>query len=94
MSTSGLHARKNRGDLVQRDMLDSERSPSSGEMERSHRRRRNPCNRFLCSEVGCAIEMIAAFLVVGLVLGYLILHHQQRKVRIVPNPNCQKCGKQ
>jgi hypothetical protein len=88
MSSAGLYARRNRGDVGQRDILDLERSPSSGGLERSHRRRRNPCTRFLYSELGCAIEMIVAFLVVGLFLGYMILHHQQRKVRPISNQSC------
>jgi hypothetical protein len=82
MSGTGLHARKKREDYGTREQTDEEKSPSSGGLDRSHRRRRNPFTRFLRSEVGCAIEMVVAFLVVGLVLGYLILHHQQRKVSV------------
>ena len=38
--------------------------------------------RLVQSEVGCAIEAIICFLIFGLFLGYLISHHQQRKVRV------------
>lgn len=80
MST-GLHARKkiapNDGDAD----IEIQRSQSNeGGADRSHRRYRF-FRRFVRSEVGCAIEAVVAFLVVGLFLGYVMMHHQRRKVR-------------
>lgn len=81
MSSVGLYSRKKRDEFGSTDVVKGlEQSPSSGGLDRSHRRRRNPLSRFLRSEVGCALEMVLAFLVVGLLMGYVILGHQKRKV--------------
>jgi hypothetical protein len=86
MST-GLHARKKQmypsapGDDQGPDVEEQEmnKAPVSGGIDRVHRRR-SSFMRFIQSEVGCAIEMVVVFLIAGLFLGYLMLHHQQRKV--------------
>lgn len=88
MST-GLHARKKIAHNDDHDTDDIEQSraaalPSGSDEGTDRSRRRYRCiRRFIRSEVGCAIEAVIGFLTVGLLLGYLILHHQHRKVSTV-----------
>jgi len=80
---TGLHSRKKA--LKQDDGFDPEvpKSPSSGSRnddEIKTHGRISFLRRFVRSEIGYAIEAVILFLLFGLVLGYIILHHQQRKV--------------
>ena len=82
---TGLHSRKRA--VNQDDVLDPEvpKSSSSGgrdDDENKTHGRISFMRRFVRSDVGCAIEAVVGFLVLGLVLGYIILHYQQRKVRL------------
>jgi len=76
---SGLHARKKT--LNHDEDVDPEipKSPSNGGTAKTHRRT-SLLRRYVRSEIGCAIEVVFGFLLFGIFLGYLILHHQQRKV--------------
>jgi hypothetical protein len=81
---TGLHSRRKA--LNQDDGPDPEMSkPSSsgsGDDDETKTHGRNPfLRRVVRSEVGCAVRVVIGFLVFGLVFGYLILHHQTRKVR-------------
>ena len=81
---TGLHSRKK--NLNHDDSFDPEDplSPLKGggddEEVKTHGRV-NVFRGLLRSEVGCAIEAVVGFLIFGLFLGYMILHHQHRKVR-------------
>jgi len=81
---TGLHSRKKASN--QDDGFDPEvpKSPSSvgGDDEIKTHRRKKPIRSglLLKGEIGCAIEAVIGFLIFGLFLGFLILHHQQRKV--------------
>ena len=83
MST-GLHVRKK--PLNQEDDPDSEalNPPSKGDRDDSDKKMHGQTSflrRLVRSEIGCAIEAIVGFLLFGLLFGYMILHHQHRKVR-------------
>lgn len=82
-SSSGLHARKKTSNHDTEDPADIEipKSPSSKGIDKEHYRRTGFLRRYVRSEIGCAIEVVVGFLLFGLFLGYMILHHQQRKVR-------------
>ena len=80
---AGLHSRKknsNPDDGFDPEALKSSRSGDDDEVK-THGRV-NFLRRFVQSEVGCAIEIIAGFLIFALLFGYVVSHHQQRKVRI------------
>lgn len=82
MST-GLHVRKK--PLNQEDDPDSEalNPPSKGDRDDSDKKMHGQTSflrRLVRSEIGCAIEAIVGFLLFGLLFGYMILHHQHRKV--------------
>ena len=83
---TGLHARKkpvNQNDTDDGPDLEVSKSPSMssvGGADKTHRRN-SFLRRLVRSEIGCAIEAVIGFLLFGLFLGYIILHHQQRKVR-------------
>ena len=79
MSTTGLHARKRPTNHEDLD-LEIPNSSASERADKTHRR--SFLSRLVRSEVGCAIEAVIGFLLFGLFLGYIILHHQQRKVRV------------
>ena len=83
MST-GLHVRKKPSNLEEDADPEVPSSPSNGDGNGSENKIHGQTSffrRFVRSEVGCAIEAIAGFLIFGLLFGYLILHHQHRKVR-------------
>mmetsp|Transcript_4165 Transcript_4165/g.10071 ORF Transcript_4165/g.10071 Transcript_4165/m.10071 type:complete len:455 (-) Transcript_4165:28-1392(-) len=77
---TGLHVRKKA--LCQDDNPDPEVPSNKDEDDNAKKvqRRQSFLRRLFRSEVGCAIEAIMAFLFFGFVLGYLMLHHQHRKV--------------
>jgi len=80
---TGLHSRKKNSN--QNDGLDPEVPELSlnvgvDDDEIKTHRRISFVRRLVRSEVGCAIEAVVAFLMFGLLLGYTLLHHQQRKV--------------
>ncbi len=80
---AGLHSRKknsNPDDGFDPEALKSNRSGDDDEVK-THGRV-NFLRRFVTSEVGCAIEVIVGFLIFGLLFGYVVSHHQQRKVSI------------
>jgi hypothetical protein len=81
---TGLHSRKKA--LNQDNDLDPEmpKPPSSGggyDDEMKTHGRSPFLRRVVRSEVGCALRVVVGFLVFGLFFGYVILHHQTRKVR-------------
>jgi hypothetical protein len=88
---TGLHSRKKASN--QEDGFDPEvpKSPSSvgGDDEIKTHGRKKPIRSglLLKGEIGCAIEAVIGFLIFGLFLGFLILHHQQRKVRFLLSTN-------
>jgi len=78
---AGLHSRKknsNPDDGFDPEALKSSRSGDDDEVK-THGRVKF-LRRFVQSEVGCAIEIIAGFLIFALLFGYVVSHHQQRKV--------------
>jgi hypothetical protein len=82
-SSSGLHARKKTSNHDTEDHTDIEtpKSPSGKGIDDKEHRQIGFLSRYVRSEIGCAIEVVVGFLLFGLFLGYMILHHQQRKVR-------------
>lgn len=89
MSSRGLHARKRLNDDIEQRLP---QAPDSGGVNRSRSARGGifaRCARFARSEVGCAIEAIVGFLLLGLFLGFFMLHNHHRKVvlQIMANPS-------
>ena len=81
---TGLHSRKknsNQDDGFDPETPKSKRSGSEDDGEVKTHGKSKFVWRFVRSEVGCAIEVIIGFLFFGLLLGFMISHHQQRKVR-------------
>lgn len=90
---TGLHSRKknsNQEDGFDPETPKSRMSGSEDDGEDKTHRRVNFLRRFVQSEVGCAIEVIIGFLFFGLLFGFVISHHQHRKVRFFCRAGCSK----
>lgn len=82
---TGLHSRKknsNQSEGIDPEVPELSLNVGVDDDEIKTHRRISFVRRLVRSEVGCAIEAVVAFLIFGLLLGYIILHHQQRKVRL------------
>ena len=86
-TSTGLHSRRKSG-LYDPENPDSRSSPIHGSPSRIRKRSGLNPLPFFRSEVRCALKAVASFLVVGLFIGYFVLHHQHRKVvmHILKNP--------
>lgn len=89
MST-GLHARRKTANDLESSLQSIKHNTNDGDEHfHDHRKFKNRfLPAFLRSELGCAMEAVIGFLVFGLLLAYIILHHQHRRVilQVMSNP--------